>query len=570
MSAIAGRGGSRGLATAAPRPAHAQVQTAEQLDLRRLLPTLLAGALAAVYVIVSPPSLDLAAHLFRAKLFRAAGFGVWDNWWYAGHHTPGYSVLFPALAAASSPQLVAAIAATATAAVFEPLARRHFGPDAWLGALWFGLATATNLYTGRLTFAFGMLPAVGAALALQRGRPWLAAALALLTALASPVAALFAALAGAACAVGRLLGGRDARPALGGLRARPALGGLRARPALAGLGTAAAALAPLIALAVAFPEGGSEPFAFTALWPLPLICLGALCVLPRRERTIRAGAVMYALACIATFAVASPVGSNVARLGPLIGGPLAALALWPARRRLLLLVVIPLLYLQLQAPVRDVSTAVGDPSASARYWWPLTSFLDRQAGPPFRIEIPFTAFHREVYELAPRHPLARGWERQLDIKDDALFYRGRLTPARYYEWLHQLAVRFVAVSDARLDYSAVREQALIDRGLPYLRLIGRTRHWRIYAVREPTPIVTGAATLSELGPNSVTLAARRAGSALVRVRFTPYWKLSGAPGCVAPAGDWTRVVLKQAGPTRLVISFTPARVGARSPRCTKP
>ena len=39
----------------------------------RLLPTLVAGAFAAAYVIVSPPSLDLAAHLFRAQLFRDRG-----------------------------------------------------------------------------------------------------------------------------------------------------------------------------------------------------------------------------------------------------------------------------------------------------------------------------------------------------------------------------------------------------------------------------------------------------------------------------------------------------------------
>ena len=51
---------------------------------KRLLPTLTSAVFAAVYVIVSPPSLDLAAHLLRAKLFRREGFGIWNNWWYAG------------------------------------------------------------------------------------------------------------------------------------------------------------------------------------------------------------------------------------------------------------------------------------------------------------------------------------------------------------------------------------------------------------------------------------------------------------------------------------------------------
>ena len=60
----------------------------------------------------------------------------------------------------------------------------------------FGAATATNLYTGRLAFAFGALPALGAILALDVRRDKLACALALLSALCSPVAALFAAIVG--------------------------------------------------------------------------------------------------------------------------------------------------------------------------------------------------------------------------------------------------------------------------------------------------------------------------------------------------------------------------------------
>src|SRR5579884_1591587 len=100
---------------------------------KRLAPTVVAGAFALVYVIVSPPSFDLAAHLLRAKLFSEEGFGLWNNWWYGGHHTPGYSVLFPAVSAALSPQLAAGLATTATAAVFEALVYHRFGPAAWLG-----------------------------------------------------------------------------------------------------------------------------------------------------------------------------------------------------------------------------------------------------------------------------------------------------------------------------------------------------------------------------------------------------------------------------------------------------
>lgn len=526
------------------------VKRGRRLELSRAAPTLIAGALATLYVIVSPPSFDLAAHLLRAQLFRSEGFGLWNNWWYGGHHTLGYSVLFPPISALLSPQLAAAVAATATAALFELLARGHFGRDAWLGATWFGAATATNLFTGRLAFAFGLLPAVATMLALQRHRPRSAAALAAVTALASPVAALFAALGGAAYAIGSYTTDR------------------RIAATLPGSGVAAAGLIPVLVLSVAFPEGGSEPFTFGTLAPDVAVAAVALVALPRREWTLRAGVFLYLLGCIAAYEAPTPVGSNAARLGALVAGPLAAMLWWPRRHRLLLAAALPLVYLQWQAPIRDVYITANDPSVLASYYRPLLAFLARQSGPPFRVEIPFTKFHWEAYDVAPRFPLARGWERQLDIKYNHLFYGGALNPATYEAWLHEMAVRFVAVSDARLDYSADRETALVDRGLPYLRLVLRTPHWRVYAVSGATSIVEGPATLSALGPNSLTLAARAAGTVRLRVRFTPYWQIEHGSGCVEPAGDFTELRLRAPGTVRLVTAFSPGRIRARSPRCT--
>ncbi len=527
-----------------------QVARLRGADLRHLAPTLVAGAFAVSYLVVSPPSLDLAAHLLRARLFATEGFGLWNLWWYGGHHVPGYSVLFPPIAAAIGPQLAACLAATATAALFEPLARRHFGERAWLGSVWFAAGTATNLFTGRLTFAFGLLPALATALALQRRRPGLACGAAFVTALSSPVAALFAALAGAAYGVARCRRERSLRA-----------GGW-------GLAVVGAALGPVLALTVAFPEGGTEPFGLGTLWPVLAIAAVALVALGRRELTLRSGVSLYALGCLAAYVLNTPVGSNAARLAPLAAGPLAALLWWPRRKALLLAAALPLLYLQWQAPVRDVRTSAGDPSISAAYYRPLVSFLEHQPGPRFRLEIPFTRFHWETYDVAPLFPLARGWERQLDIRYNRLFYDGSLTAATYHAWLQQLAVRFVAVSDADLDYSARQETALIDRGLPYLRLVFRSRHWRVYAVAHPTPIVQGPAVLTGLGPNSVTLSVTRPGSLLVRVRFTPYWALDGIPGCVAPDGQFTKLQVDRAGVARMVIRFALGRIGADSARCT--
>lgn len=527
---------------AAPRPREAP-------GAHRLAPVAAAALLAIVYVIVEPPSLDLAAHLFRAKLFSIEGFGLWNNYWYAGHDTPGYSVLFPPLAAVVTPQVVGALSAVATAAVFEPLARARFGRDAWVGTVWMGAATAVDLYTGRLTFAFGLLPAVGTALALQRRRDGTAAVLAVLTPLASPVAALFAALAAAACAAARYDADR------------------RLASVVSPLLVAAAALIPVLVLTGLFPEGGSEPFTFATLWPIPVMAAVALIALPRRDTALRAGIALYVLGCLLSYVITSPVGSNAARLGPLLAGPIAALLWWPKRRWLLLAVALPTLYVQWQAPVRDVRTSWGDPTTEASYYRPALRFLTRQPDAPFRVEIPFTRFHGEARYVAPYVPLARGWERQLDIKDNTLFYSTPLTPASYDAWLRQLAIHYVAVSRGPVDYSARREVALIARGLPYLTPVFHSRYWTIYAVKDPTALGQGAATVTALGANSVTLRATHPGSTYVRVRFTPYWKLTGVRGCVSKDGDFTRVSLDSAGTARLVIAFALDRIGATSSRC---
>jgi hypothetical protein len=527
-----------------------------------VLPTLTAAVIAAVYVIVSPRSEDLAAHLLRAKLFSTEGFGIWNNWWYGGHNVPGYSVLFPPLGALLTPQVVAAISCPIAALMFESLVYRRFGADAWLGALWFAVATTTSLFTGRLTFAFGLMWAVGSALALQRRRPGVAAGLAAMTALASPVDAIFAALAGVAQAAGALME-RSAAPDGGALADQR-----RLRRALPGIGVVIAAAVPVLALAVAFPEGGTEPFAFSALWPLVLISAAFVFITPRRDIALRAGAALYAIGCVLSFLVASPVGSNVTRLGPLLFGPVVALLWWPRRRLALVAVALPLLYLQWQAPVRDVRTADDNREVTTAYFQPLISYLSRQPGPPFRIEIPFTLFHWEAYVVAPQFPLARGWERQLDTKYNSLFYDGKLTPARYEAWLHQLAVRYVAVPDAELDYSAKAEVALIDRGLPYLQLVWRTTHWRIYAVQDPTPIVQGPATLRAMGSNWFQLEAERTGKAFIAVHFSPYWAVTQGSGCVAPAGAFTSLQIRSPGPVRIAIRFSLGRIGATSPRCS--
>jgi hypothetical protein len=154
-------------------------------------PWLLAAALALAWLAFGPPTPDLAAQVYRAGLFQREGFTLFNANWYGGHHTPAYSILFPPLGALIGVRLAGALAAVASAVLFERIARRHFGAGARWGALWFGAGTAGDLLIGRLTFAVGVALALAAVFALQRGHRRSGVALAVACTLGSPVAGLF-------------------------------------------------------------------------------------------------------------------------------------------------------------------------------------------------------------------------------------------------------------------------------------------------------------------------------------------------------------------------------------------
>ena len=81
-----------------------------------------AAVLAVLYLVLDPPSADLAAQTYRVGLFDHEGWAVWDNHWYGGHHLPGYSVLFPALGSWLGLHVVAALSLVAGTAAFTRLA----------------------------------------------------------------------------------------------------------------------------------------------------------------------------------------------------------------------------------------------------------------------------------------------------------------------------------------------------------------------------------------------------------------------------------------------------------------
>ena len=214
-------------------------------------------------------------------------------------------------------------------------------------------------------------------------------------------------------------------------------------------------------------------------------------------------------------------------------------------------------------PVRETAAVAGNHSTSASYYAPVERFVasvEVPPGQPVRVEVPFTRGHWEAAWLAPKVSLARGWEKQLDERYDGVLLSRGLTAARYRKWLLAQAVRYVALPDTPLDPSSAGEGRLIEAGLPYLREVLQTRHWRIYEVLGATPLAQGPGALSGMGHDWFTLRARAGGRFVVRVRYTRYWTVTAGEACVGRApGGWTAVRVGRAGRVSVAARFSLGR-----------
>jgi len=439
---------------------------------------------------------------------------------------------------------VGVIATIVAALLFSSIAYDRFGERARLGVVWFATATAISLFTGRLTFALGVAVALCAVLAAQRGRRFVAVAFAILTPLASPVAALFLACGIVAYAIAE-----------------------RSRK---GLELAVITVGVALLISAAFPEGGTEPFDFSSFEPAILVAIAVFVALPPEERLLRYGVAAYGTALAAAFLVQSPMGGNATRMGSLLLGPVLAFGLWRRQRFALVLLVPVLIYWQWSPVVRDLEEVNAQPSVKAGYYAPLVDFL---RGQPHRdsqrVEVLPEAHHWESAYVPDGIYIARGWERQLDRKLNPIFYQSApITGLQYRSWLDDLGVGYVAVPRAPLDYAAQGEKRLIKKGPPrYLEKVYRSKNWTVYAVHNPSPLAIGG-KMVKLTPQGFVVDADAPGTVLVRVHWTPYWSIEQGTGCVEQApGGYTMLDITTPGRFRVGIDFSPVRAVSSGPRC---
>ncbi|MGK5630166.1 MFS transporter [Streptomyces sp. URMC 123] len=547
--------------------------------------TLAVAALAHVlwFMVFANSGGDLAAQDAWAEFVGQNPDSAYNLAWYGGMHPVSYSVISPHLMSVLGVRTTMMIAGTLSCGLLALILARGGGVKRpLLPALVGTFGLLCNAISGRVTFGLGLmfaLAAVAVVFCRPRNRPpaparWYGrgAAAALLAGLAtagSPVAGLFVGVVAAAL----FLTGR-----------RPAAFALGITPCLV-----------VGASALFFPFSGTQPMSLgTASLPVLFSVIALLCS-PKRWRTVRVGAAIYALGVLLTWAVDSQVGSNVTRVALLFAGAAFAAALpWAVpRSRPWYALVVALVGVTTWQSVKTVDDIVHTrPAASwARQLAPLVDQLKQVDAHRGRVEVVPARSHREASALAPYVNLARGWNRQADTERNPLFYDGSLTPESYHLWLKRWAVRYVVLPAGEPDGAAVAEAKIVTDRQPYLEQIWSNANWKLYRVADPTPLADPPAVVERAEAGKLTLTVPAAGEVLIRVAYSPWLGLVDEKGngveppepradgkgfdnrfgCLTQApedasGDeWTRLHAPRAGTYRLAAPYQLPR-GTACPR----
>jgi hypothetical protein len=296
-------------------------------------------------------------------------------------------------------------------------------------------------------------------------------------------------------------------------------------PALA---VAAGAVAELVLLRL-FPAGGTLGFPAGEAAEASAFCVGGIALTWRvpRAALLRGVLAVYVLVVVASWAIPSGLGHDVARLR-LLALPLALLMValrgwrpWPVALAAVVLAgawnIVPL--------AGGWIRSADDRSSRATVWTAPVAYLHAHLRPGYRVEAVDTSQHWPAWYLGGEGiPLVRGWFRQDDYPFNALLYKP-LGARAYLAWLRRLGVAFVVLTDAPRDFTSRDEARLVRSGRVGLKrvLAGPVS---VYAVPRPQPIASGGASLLSLGESSLRIRVPRAGSFRIAVRWSPYWHAS--------------------------------------------
>ncbi|ELP65528.1 hypothetical protein PV735_11035 [Streptomyces turgidiscabies] len=527
---------------------------------------------------------DLAAQVAWAEFAKMYPDSAYNLFWYGGLHAANYSLMSPYLMAAIgvvAATMLSGVAATLLGA--ELVARTGVRKPLW-PALAVGFSLWCQVISGRSTFVLGTAFGMAAVLAVVSGRGarnlGVAAVCATLATTGSPVAGLFVLVVGAAYFLSR------------------------------DWGRAAALLVPPVAVVgvttLLFPFEGEQPMPFSRIWLPVVLCAIIVLTAPSTWRTLRLGAAVYAAGVVLCYLIPTPIGTNVERLSEL-AAPATLLAImmyrterrqqeqeseetlgeqdgkgqgddrlgeadavprlplpwFTARRRMVALglaMAIAVSWLSGKT-LADIVTNTTVPEWAVKTDG-VVNELKRLGAEETRVEVVPARDHREAAILAPYINMARGWNRQADVERGRLFYEGHagtaepeggFTPAAYKAWLSQWAVGFVVLVNGEPDGPAKLEHALVTSGPSYLQPVWEDANWKIYRVKNATPLVDKPASVISADGANMVVRMPKAGEVTVRIAYSPW--LWAENGCLTDEGEFTKLTVEAPGDIRISSTY---------------
>ena len=470
---------------------------------------------------------DAPAHLYKIAVLHRGSL-LWDNEWYGGaYQLVSYGFVFYWVAQFINYTVLVVVSAAVLPLLFYVYMRRIYAVTDILPSAALAGVLAVYLANGQDPFLFALALTFGGLVADACGRRLPAAVLIGVASFANPVAVAL----GAIFLVAQYLARPERR---------------------AGLHRLALFLVPFfvarLVLTLFFWEASSYTYAgFEVLIYSSFGAGGVALALVSDDPQRRAKAILFgtfgAVALIAALLPSNPMGGTFGRFFFVFGVPLFL----TVRRVLMPRVVVVGILVgvavgQLILPAGHFVSPAEGVSTKPAFFAGALAFAAAHYDPDYRYHVVALSNHWEAYYFpVDGYAITRGWYRQSDALHNELLNQPTFSADQYVDWLRGMGVEYVFLPHAPLDTSGPQETAILTTDPRFTEVYG-SPDWTVYRLQGAEPIVVsqdglGTAHVTAFDRESIALAVSRPGSYLVKVSWSPYWRVAAGAGTLTPGPD---------------------------------
>jgi hypothetical protein len=470
---------------------------------------------------------DAPAHLYKIAALRRGSL-LWDNEWYGGaYQLVSYGFVFYWLAQFVNYTVLVVASAAALPVLFYVYMRRVYDVTDILPSAALAGVLAVYLANGQDPFLFALALTFGGLVADACGRRLPAAALIGVACFANPVAVAV----GAIFIAAQYLARPERRP---GLR--------RLALYLVPFFVARLVLSLFFWEAATYSYAGYEVLIYSSFG-----AGGVVLALVSDDPQRRAKAVLFgtfgAVALAAAFLPPNPMGGTFGRFFFVFGAPLFLTVRRVLMPRVAVIgILVGVAIGQLIVPAGHFVSPAEGASTKPAFFASALAFAAAHYDPDYRYHVVALSNHWEAYYFPlDGYAITRGWYRQSDALHNELLNQPTFSADQYVDWLREMGVEYVFLPHAPLDLSGPRETAILTTD-PRFTTVYRGADWTVYRLQGAQPIVVaqdglGAAHVSAFDRESIALSVSRPGSYLVKVSYSPYWRVASGAGTLTPGPD---------------------------------